>query len=183
MVRINVGCGHIKLDGWINVDRDPACQPDLFADLTAGLPFRSSIADYMHCEDFIDQITVTQAETFLGECHRVLRPGAVMRVLTPDLARLTDLYLHHPDRLEAMWRDNVPIDLELGTPAEILNLGMRLLGHEFLYDAETFELLAARCGFRPERTGYGQSAFEPLRGVDFRDPQTGISMYYDCVRV
>ena len=113
-VRINLGSGHWKLPGWINVDLDPRSRPDVCADLSAPLPFRNACADYLHTEDFIDQLDLTHAQGFLRECHRILKPGGVLRVLTPDVEQLARLYLHEPDRLKALWRDHVGVPLVYG---------------------------------------------------------------------
>lgn len=179
-VCINLGSGHWKLPGWINVDLDRGSRPDVCADLAARLPFRDACADYLHTEDFIDQLELAQASAFLRECHRILKPGGVVRVLTPDVEQLAGLYLHDPDGLKQLWRDHVGVPLVYGTAAEILNTGMRFAGHTFLYDAETFARLADDCGFRAERVGYRQSAHPALRDLDLRSPETAISLYHDC---
>ncbi|MGH6628604.1 MAG: class I SAM-dependent methyltransferase [Burkholderiales bacterium] len=182
-VRINLGSGPWKFDGWVNVDLDLYSRPDVCADLAAGLPFRDASADFIHTEDFVDQLDLEHAACFLRECHRVLKPGGVIRVLTPDVEQLTRLYLHEPEKLKSLWRDHVGVPLVYGTAAEILNTGMRFAGHTFLYDAETFERLAVDCGFRTERVAFQQSARAPLRGHDLRSPDNAISLYHDCYKV
>jgi predicted SAM-dependent methyltransferase len=182
-VKINLGSGHWKLEGWVNVDLDRDSQPDVVADLSAGLPFRDGVADYMHTEDFIDQLELEAACRFLRECHRILRPGGVIRILTPDVRNLASMYLHEPEALKKLWNDHVGVPLRLGTAAEILNVGMRFAGHTFLYDEETFKAMCAECGFRAEKAGYQQSAREALRGHDLRSPDDAISLYHDCYRL
>ena len=181
-VAINLGSGHWKLDGWINVDIDRQSRPDVCADLSATLPFRDRCADLMHTEDFIDQLDIHGAARLLRECHRILRPGGVLRVLTPDLERLARLYREGQDRLKRLWREEVGIDLVTGTAGEIFNLGMRFAGHTFLYDGETLSALAAACGFEARREDFRQSRVPELRGLDLRSPDRSVSMYFDCYR-
>jgi hypothetical protein len=45
MVRINLGSGHWKFEGWVNVDLDAGSAPEVCADLSAGLPFQTGVAD------------------------------------------------------------------------------------------------------------------------------------------
>lgn len=180
--KINLGSGHYKLRGWINVDIDPASRPDVLADLSRGLPFHDQCADFMHTEDFIDQLELDGAKRFLLECHRILKQGGVIRVLTPDVEQLCELYVNKPDSLKALWRDHVGVALTYGTAAEIVNVGMRFAGHTFLYDAETFENLARDCGFTPRRVSYFESEHHELRGLDLRSPETAISLYFDLYR-
>jgi predicted SAM-dependent methyltransferase len=182
-IMINLGSGHWKFDEWVNVDRDLDSRPDVCVDLSGPLPFRDACADFMHSEDFIDQLELDQAARFLRECHRVLKPGGVMRVLTPDVEQLARLYLEQPEALKALWRDHVGVPLRFGTAAEILNVGMRFAGHTFLYDAETFAQLAADCGFRAVRVAFQHSERAELRGHDLRSPDNAISLYHDCYKL
>ncbi len=181
-LKINLGSGHWKFDGWVNVDLDHGSLPDVVADLAAGLPFADGVAALMHTEDFIDQLELSQAAAFLRECHRILIPGGVLRVLTPDMRKLADLYLNNPERLESLWKDFVRVPLSLDTPGEIFNIGMRFAGHTFLYDAETFKVLTDSCGFDARSVSYQQSEVPELRGLDLRSPADAVSMYFDCYR-
>jgi len=104
-------------------------------------------------------------------------------VLTPDLGKLARLYVEDPERLCAMWKDFVGVDLELGTAGEVFNLGMRYAGHTFLYDGESFARLAAQCGFVARQVAYNESEVPALRGVDLRSPANALSLYFDCYRL
>lgn len=181
-VKINLGSGHWKLDDWVNVDIDRESQPDVCANLAGGLPFASGVARLMHTEDFIDQLELVQAEEFLHECHRILAPGGVLRVLTPDMRKLAALYLNDPKTLKTMWGSFVGVPLSLDTAGEIFNIGMRFAGHTFLYDEETFKALTTRCGFEARRVEFQESDVPELRGLDLRSPENAISLYFDCYR-
>ncbi len=181
-LKINLGSGHWKFEGWVNVDLDHDSEPDVVADLAAALPFADGVARLLHTEDFIDQLELAQAAAFLRECHRILAPGGVLRVLTPDLRKLAHLYLNDPDRLEVLWKSFVRVPLSLDTPGETFNISMRFAGHTFLYDAETFQALASSCGFEARKVEYQQSEVSELRGLDLRSPDNAVSMYFDCYR-
>jgi predicted SAM-dependent methyltransferase len=182
-VYINLGSGHWKFDGWVNVDLDLASRPDVCADLAAGLPFRDASAELMHSEDFIDQLDLDGARRLLLECHRILKPGGVLRILTPDLAELARLYVQEPDRLVEMWKRHVGVPLHTGSAGEVFNLGMRFAGHTFLYDAETFMRLLEECGFEARQQSFNHSDIPQLRRLDLRGPDNSISMYFDCYRL
>ena len=183
LVKINLGSGHWKLDDWVNVDIDRESQPDVCANLAGGLPFANGVACLMHSEDFIDQLVLEDAAAFLRECHRILIPGGVLRVLTPDMRRLAHLYLNDPEQLKSLWKNFVGLPLSLETAGEIFNLGMRFAGHTFLYDEETFKALASRCGFDARRVEFQQSEIPELRGLDLRSPENAVSLYFDCYRL
>jgi predicted SAM-dependent methyltransferase len=184
MLKINFGSGTFPLPGWVNVDADPDCNPDVLADLSSfPLPFPDACAQYLHSEDFFDQLNVDQAYDFLHECHRILAPGGVMRLLTPDLGRLVDLYQRKDPELLRLWTTFVGLPLRTGSLCEIMNLAMRLGGHTFLWDAPTLTASMAECGFEARPVRSGESAEEALRGLDLRNPQNSASMFFDCYRV
>jgi len=60
-IKVHFGCASHKLADWINVDLNRFCKPDLVADLTKPFPFRSNSVDYIHSEDFLDQIELADA--------------------------------------------------------------------------------------------------------------------------
>ena len=179
LLKINLGSGHWKLEGWVNVDIDPDSEPDVLADLSGPLPFENGVASFMHTEDFIDQLDLPGARRFLLECHRILAPGGVIRILTPDVGQLARMYVETPDKLVVLWKGNVPVPLELETAAEVLNLGMRFAGHTFLYDEPTLARLLQECGFEPLQCSFNRSDAPELCGIDLRQPGEAISLYFE----
>lgn len=180
MLKISVGSGGVHLPGWVHVDLEPACRPDVIADATRALPFADASADYLHSEDFIDQLDMAGAEDFLAECRRVLKPEGVMRLLTVDLRRLVDMYVQGDERLLTLWETGVGLPLRTRTLGEVLNEGMRRCGHRFVYDEQTLRLLLQAHGFEMTRVECNQSAHPALRGLDLRRPDTALSMYFEC---
>jgi hypothetical protein len=119
---------------------------------------------------------------FLQESLRILKRDGVMRILTPNLKEFARRYLKGDKELIKLWNREVQIPLKTGTLCEIFNLGIRLLGHRFLYDEPTLAQLLRECGFEPKKVSYDYSEQNELRGLDIRSPQTGISIYYDCYK-
>lgn len=61
-------------------------------------PIESSSAYCAHSQHMIEHLTDSEVEFFFQECHRILRPNGVMRVVVPDAELAYD-----------MWRRNDPI--------------------------------------------------------------------------
>jgi SAM-dependent methyltransferase len=182
-VKVNFGCGFEgKLPGWINVDLSPQGSPDVIADLSEDLPFATAGVDFIHSEDFIAALELAQAKHFLRECARILKPTGVMRVLTPDLAKLCRAYLEQPEWLVATWDRTVGVPLVTRSACEVVNLGVRLAGR-FHYDPPTFRQVAAECGLRAEQVAWNQSEHPELRNLDLRAPESSVSMYFQCYPV
>ena len=172
--RLHLACGSNVLPGWANVDlAGPAAVIKL--DLTAPLPVASDTLEAVYSEHFIEHIDRAQAQRLLAECHRVLEPGGVLRISTPDLRTIIDHYV--AGRIDA-WHD---MQWRPETPARMLNESMREWGHQFLYDAD--ELLAAfrAAGFRQiARKAWRASAHSGLAGLECR-PDHG-ELIYECTK-
>lgn len=181
-MKISLGSGGIRFPGWTHVDADSQWQPDVLADLREPLPFPDASADFLQSEDFIGQLTIEQAEAFFRECYRVLKPGGAMRLLTPDLYTLASMYVNRDFRLRELWDTGVGIPLYTRTLGELVHKAIHFANQQFFFDEETLRALMEPIGFKVHRVGYQQSVFPELRGLDYRSPETAISMYFDCVR-
>jgi SAM-dependent methyltransferase len=179
MVKINFGCGlEQKLPGWINVDKNVAATPDVIADLSRDMPFPSASIDFIFSEALLEQLDLAQSKHFLRECHRILKPSGVMRLLAADLEKLVRTYLQEPEWLVQTWDITVGVPLKTRGACEVVNLGIRL--GQFFFDRQTFRQVASECGFRVADVRYGQSEFPELSNLDIRRPEQSINMYFEC---
>lgn len=142
-LRINLGCGYKPIKGWVNVDGARGPQVDVVWDLRNALPFPSDSCTSIFCEHVIEHLSRIDTERLLAECYRVLEPGGVARVSTPDAERYLKSYagdrefLYHPSFAE-----------KIETPLDRINMVMREYGqHLWLYDSESLGLALQRAGF------------------------------------
>lgn len=181
-MKISLGAGGVRFPGWLHVDADAHWQPDVVADLSQPLPFPDAYADFLQSEDFIGQLTFAQAKDHLVDCHRVLKPGGVLRLLTPDLAVLVDHYQRRDLRVLELWEREVGIPLQTRTLGELMHAALTFAGQRSFYDEETLRALLEPAGFEVHRVGYNDSDYAELRGLDLRSPDNAISLYLDCVK-
>ncbi|GGS31175.1 MULTISPECIES: methyltransferase domain-containing protein [Actinokineospora] len=81
-VAIDIGCGGTKqYPGNIGVDLRQADGVDVVADLRAGLPFPDASADRVFAVHILEHLV--DFLPLVDECHRVLRPGGILHVLSP----------------------------------------------------------------------------------------------------
>jgi len=60
----------------------------LCADVTTGLPLHDDVVDVIYCGELIEHLF--DPISFLQDCYRVLRPGGLLLVTTPNIASLQD---------------------------------------------------------------------------------------------
>ena len=85
--KLHIRCGHNRLPGWLNIDRDPtACAVYLHA--AELLPSEDGAFDYV----FSEHLTLQQGQALLDECHRrVLKRGGRVRTVTHELDKILKL--------------------------------------------------------------------------------------------
>ncbi len=175
---VNLGCGYRPLPGWINVDLARGPQVQVVCDLRQRLPFASQSCSAIFSEHVIEHLSKSDGEALLRECFRILQPGGVLRLSTPDAGRFLRSYagdgefLRHP---------NFPDAIE--TPLDRINKLMREHGqHLWVYDAPALILALKRAGF-PDAAEhqYRDSQHPKMRDVDCQD-RAFESLYVEAVK-
>jgi len=91
-VKLNLGCGYVRLEGWVNVDSDPACRPDRVAQ-AHDLPFDAGSAEEIKALQLVEHLGFFKTRYFLSECWRVLAPGGRLTLETPDIETAFSTFL------------------------------------------------------------------------------------------
>ncbi|HEY9706602.1 MAG TPA: methyltransferase domain-containing protein, partial [Oculatellaceae cyanobacterium] len=90
---LNLGCGRRFHPAWTNVDFVSTGEGVIAHNLTNGIPFPDASFDVVYHSHVLEHFPKTEAEVFLRECYRVLRPQGVLRVVVPDLEQIARTYL------------------------------------------------------------------------------------------
>jgi len=159
-IKLHVGSGKLVIDdSWINIDLESEPNVDISMNVLEGLPFAGDSVDFVYSEHFIEHLPKHGAKRFLTDVFRILKPGGVHRILTPDLRGCVDVFLSGTWP-EIDWTRKHKIE----TSADYLNHTMRLWGHQFLFDKETLFKFA-------EEAGYAEMTWEKLNESRFIDLQ------------
>ena len=90
--KLNLGCGFNKIPGYVNIDGERACKPDLVLDIVKKpLPFKKETISevlFFHC---IEHIRKEYHGKVLNEVYRVLKSGG-------------NLIISYPNFWECAWR-------------------------------------------------------------------------------
>lgn len=102
-MKLDIGCGKNKIagEGWTGVDVHAFPGVDVVVDLTAretdvklnaaSVPFKpwpweNDSIDEVHCSHFVEHLKAEERIHFVNELHRILKPKAQARIITPHWA-------------------------------------------------------------------------------------------------
>ncbi|GEM_PF-3406857 len=165
MIKLHVGCGTRKLKGFVNIDIEE--NPDIVRDVREGLPFPDKSVDFVFAEHFIEHLTRDEVIMFLKEVYRILKPGGVCRIATPDLTKNVERYIQNSwsqaewiTRFHYQWIPNRCV---------MLNLSLREWGHQHIYDLEDLVMVGHLAGFLLwEQKPVSESMYKELEGLEHR---------------
>ena len=197
-IRLHLGCGTQHKGGWINVDyaqptwilrlgrpvaiftgwidrqqTQPVARADLSWDLSRPLPFSSNSVEAVFAEHVLEHFTYSAGLKVLRNCHRVLRPGGVLRLGVPDLERYSRGYLG---------MDPILDQCRPGRPTRAVAFAeiFYRYGHRSAYDAETLLMACRESGFaRAEPSVFGQGSIGAATDSESRREDT---LYVEAVK-
>lgn len=72
-LKLNVGCGKVKLPGWVDIDIEPSA--DLIIDVRKGLSLDDCSVNFIYSEHFLEHLTYEEGRKVLEEFQRCLKVG------------------------------------------------------------------------------------------------------------
>lgn len=116
--RVNLGCGPVIVDGWVNVDGslrawlvshawpldrllvrlqvlpETAFSPRItFCNLKKPLPWQTNSVAAIYAGEVWEHLEYPDGQRLTAECYRVLKPGGVLRLCVPDGVAFWQRYL------------------------------------------------------------------------------------------
>lgn len=159
-----------QFTGWISTNNRLFSK--YYLDLTDTLS-HADFADFVYSDNVLEHLSLENGIKSLELCYKILKPGGVMRIATPDCRNLAKAYLARDvQKLNEFgftmqqhgYRDLVFLDL--------LRLTFTEFGHEsgFIYDYEQLEKILIATGFRSvTRHKTGLSNIDSLRNLESRN--------------
>lgn len=109
-MQLNLGCGHRKIPGWVNVDVAAESNPDQVVDLERlPWPWPDNSADEVLLSHVLEHLGAA-TEVYLGifkELYRVCRDGAAVSVIVPHPRH--DFFLNDPTHVRPITPDGLAI--------------------------------------------------------------------------
>jgi SAM-dependent methyltransferase len=98
---INLGCGSQFHPDWINVDLVSSSPAVRGYDIRENIPYADREFDACYSSHVIEHFHQSEAEHFLSECYRILKPNGVIRIVVPDLESIVRDYLIYLEQADA----------------------------------------------------------------------------------
>ncbi len=153
MIKLNLGCGQIRPEGWINADSSMNALLQRLplgkwiATKLGGVTFESSNVVYMnlnrrwknildHSVDVVyashlfEHLEIEKTTVFLSETFRVLKPNGCIRLVMPDLYKHCKLYIEKFEEGDVNASKNLlwAMNLYDRGPGERHNITHKILG-------------------------------------------------------
>lgn len=107
-MKLNLGCGCSKIEGFVNVDADSSVQPDLvhnFAEYP--LPQNNESVDEVVIFHTIEHIDRKSHSMVFGEINRVLKIGGILLISYPDAEKILKFALENKYGKREYWEKTI----------------------------------------------------------------------------
>jgi predicted SAM-dependent methyltransferase len=149
--KLQLGAGEHPRPGWLNTDLHDYGRGDdlVLLDVRERFPLPDAAFDLVFSEHMLEHLTYAEGQLCLRECFRVLRPDGRIRIATPSLERLAQLYGGGALRERYVrWAvETLEPETDTPLPGVVINNFFRSWGHRFIYDAQTLRHALTEAGF------------------------------------
>ncbi len=136
MSKLNIGCGRRTLPGYVNADINGNLPNiDMVCELYS-IPAEENLFEEVFASHCIEHVPIRLAQTALKEWYRVLQPGGLLIVDTPNIERNASMYLNGTWmneflRLPSQEQELCKLN---GVPNKTLWLNFKIISSEHQYD-------------------------------------------------
>lgn len=92
-MKLNIGCGYKKLQGYINIDINPYVKPDFVMD-AYNLDFNDKHFNEVLASQVIEHLGFFKTKYFLSEANRILNKEKFLIIETPYIEKSFELFLN-----------------------------------------------------------------------------------------
>jgi predicted SAM-dependent methyltransferase len=169
--KLQLGSGGNIMQDWLNTDKSVVgcLAGSVYMNVGKRFLLPDNSVDYIYTEHMIEHINYPQVKNMLSECYRVMKPNGVIRIATPDLKFLENLY-QNPDKDNnkqyiawAANKENLPLN-----PVYVVNHFHTSWEHKIIYDFDALAALLTESGFKNCcQCEMSKSNHEPLNNIEW----------------
>jgi predicted SAM-dependent methyltransferase len=181
--RLEIG-GLQPRDGWVITNVNAVTRN--YLDATRPWPIEDGALSRVYADNVIEHIPLEGGRVLLAEAYRCLRPGGVIRLVTPDVRAHVEEYLSGSGAvgtpLAGFYRG---LGLTVEHPVDLVRIPIGAFGHHvgYVYDFESLKAELERAGFvEVEQRGLNESPHADLAGIDQRTAEEDVQMAVEATR-
>ena len=106
-MKLNVGSGRAKIEGYINLDISAECEPDIVHDFRKGLPYPKETFDEVIMLHSIEHIEKKFHEIIFSEVKRVLKADGTFIITFPDWEKCAKNWLNNKNDQREFWEATI----------------------------------------------------------------------------
>ena len=189
-VKLNLGCGNHTPEDWVNIDYAfgaRLAKIPLFRainkkigffqmdwddrikihDLRRTFPFDDASVGIVYTSHTLEHFSKQEGKRFLKECHRILRPGGIIRIVVPDLETIVSDYTTGKTSAD-MFLDKLCVICDTSG----MGFFKRLLAsqiafpHKCMYDTRTMLSRLREIGFQSESRAPFESDIADIKQIE-----------------
>jgi hypothetical protein len=143
-MKLNIGCGNNKLDGYINIDSVGKFNPDLIHDITQTLPYDDLSIDEILAASILEHFDKYMRFIVFFDWVRVLKIGGVVKVKVPDFKIILSKYkkFGFDNFVDSIFGENM-----LGSKIYCGHYG----NHKFAYCPDSLKTFVTCFGIEPQK--------------------------------
>jgi hypothetical protein len=124
-MKLNIGCGFLKMSGYTNIDNQSICNPDIVANLEEVWPFDDNSVTEIYAHHVLEHLgeTFEKFMFIMKEMYRVSADGARWKVFVPHWQN--DMFYHDPTHVRTI----TPIMFDMFNQNNNLN-DLKSKGHQ-----------------------------------------------------
>ena len=176
--KLHIGCGDNILTGWLNTDLKPH-DDVIFLDASENFPLPDASFNFIYSEHLFEHLDESQQLHMLSECYRILKKNGVLRIATPSLSFLFNIYsnpnsevnkayinwaMRHSAHLRNVKKliPNSSYDQNY-----VINHFFKAWGHQMIHNKESLSEIAEISGFSKVKFyEVGESDSEELQNLE-----------------
>tara|TARA_R110002110_G_scaffold132836_1_gene314750 strand:- start:5001 stop:5555 length:555 start_codon:yes stop_codon:yes gene_type:complete len=141
-MKINLGCGWRNFGSeWVHIDNGEYKHLDYKSDISTLPMINDSSVDLIYASHVIAYFDRLEILDVLKEWNRVLKPGSILRLATPDFHTMVNLYYTKREQLE------ISLDNLVGPLYGKMDMNGKNIYHKTTYDFNSLREVLESCGF------------------------------------
>lgn len=138
-MKINLGSGNTRIEGFVNVDSDINTNPDILCDIQENLPFDDNSIEEVRAYHILEHIG-DKFFGFMKELYRVCKPDTIIDVRVPHHRH--DYFYGDPSHVRPITIENMKRfsksegDLHTGLQnfGALLNIDFSIVWHQYIFE-------------------------------------------------